>query len=436
MTTLTTFKSFYKDDAATDMYITGPAGSGKTTDLAALVQYCMDREIAYVVTAFTHKACGVLRSKLPKGAQVTTLHSFLKKRPMINTDAKRTKDATQNVVSASAEEVEVLIVDEYSMIGERDLMDVRANQVLDEDTNRELLRVLWIGDSNQLPPVGDTQAIRPSGKYNVHLTKVYRNKAPLLEPLSQLIDFIGGQPAEPLITNKCFIRGKDIIEEYQADPCTDKVVLAYTNERVESLNATLEGKTAPNELDTLTSPTTRLKYTYLAERQQVFEIQTPFKGLLQLNSKYKTLEHLLKMDGIQFASVEDEREDSYAVAYVFGHYQYKCKKEAYIKAAVDLNNEIEKKFKTSAALWSKQNPDAPLAKKRAKAWRDYLTFNECVICLDFNHAMTVHKSQGDTYTNVYLDTEDISRCADLNYKLYLKLLYVGISRSSNFVITN
>ncbi|MGL5567505.1 MAG: ATP-binding domain-containing protein [Plesiomonas sp.] len=50
--------------------------------------------------------------------------------------------------------------------------------------------------------------------------------------------------------------------------------------------------------------------------------------------------------------------------------------------------------------------------------------------------MTVHKSQGSTYDTVYVDTEDLYRCAAINIKQYLKLMYVALSRASNKVITN
>lgn len=83
-----------------------------------------------------------------------------------------------------------------------------------------------------------------------------------------------------------------------------------------------------------------------------------------------------------------------------------------------------------------KEPKHPLAKKRKNAWKYYLSFKSCVICLDFAHAMTVHKSQGSTYDTVYLDTEDIGKCSNYDYELYLKLMYVGISRAAQKVYTN
>lgn len=43
------FKAFMKDEDALDMYVTGAAGTGKTTQCRKDVQYCIDNKIPYVV---------------------------------------------------------------------------------------------------------------------------------------------------------------------------------------------------------------------------------------------------------------------------------------------------------------------------------------------------------------------------------------------------
>lgn len=437
MTTLQTFKKFYADDAACDMFITGPAGSGKTTDSRVLIEYCIEHGIKYVITAFTHKACSILKSKLPGDAKVTTLHAFLKKRPGINPHATDRKQVKVSTVMGEADQVEVLFVDEYSMVGERDLMDIRALQAEDEN-GREQLRIVWIGDPNQLPPVGDMQTLEPFGDYCVWLNQVKRlaDSNPLMKPLAQLVSFINGTTPEPLVTSDKFQRGLDIIELFKHDSSADKVLLAYTNERVEQLNALIAGRDAPEYGDALFCPQDRVKYTMLDTNTSVPFIVRPFAGILEYNTKYRTLEHLRNMPGISYGFLSSEEGDDVILAYVFGHYQYKRMHDDLMQKAVASNAAIETKFKEKAAAWASRNHDSALAKQRAKAWRDFLTFNECVVCLDFPHAMTVHKSQGSTYAHVYMDTEDIGRCAARNYNLYLKLLYVGISRSSDFVITN
>ena len=111
--------------------------------------------------------------------------------------------------------------------------------------------------------------------------------------------------------------------------------------------------------------------------------------------------------------------------------------ELLAREAVSINKRIKEIYKVpDPTKWAKDNWDEPLAKERKKVWREYLTFKECVICLDFAHAMTVHKSQGSTFSNVYIDIQDLNICRKIDYQMYLKLLYVAISRASNQVFMN
>lgn len=436
------FKQFIKSDNSEDMFVTGVAGTGKTTELKGTIQYCIDNNISYMVCAFTHDACKILRSKLPENAKVQTLHKFIKKRPSVNTEATKYQYVTTNSVFGTAEEVQVLFVDEYSQVGEKDLMDIRALQDCEEDDEGEItkmgLRVVWIGDPHQLPPVGDAQAIQPHGKFSIRLTTQYRQKAgnPLSKAISQLISFIEGAPAEPLFTSERFKRNQDIANQYKA--CTEhKILLAFTNQKVQHLNWTIEGKEEPEEDDTVFSPTTKHKYTFVRNLPGylVHTLDKVFGEPIKLGSKYKTLEFLIQQD-YQFCEVEDEEGERFTFAYIFGHYEYKKKLEELKRIAAGVNKTIFDSEGMSAAQWARENPEARATRDRALAWRQFLSFNECVICLDFAHAKTIHKAQGSTYHTVFLDSEDLGLAAESNYILYLKLMYVALSRATHDVITN
>ena len=255
---LSTFKQFLADELAWDMYITGRAGTGKTTDLSCLVDYCHASDIDCMVCAFTHKACNVLAEKLMPGTNIITLHKFLNKRPTINNGATNKKHISSNCQVGSAQKTTILFIDEYSMVGEKDLMDLRAEQ--DEDYNGiPGIKIVWLGDPYQLPPVGDLQSVKPSGKYCIELTEIKRQAKnnPLGKTLEQLVSFIEGEPIVPLEENSNFIRGRDLSKE------KGDIILAYTNERVQELNARIQSYTKPLEGDMLFSPTTRHHYKFL-----------------------------------------------------------------------------------------------------------------------------------------------------------------------------
>ena len=434
---LTMFKQFLDDGQAWDMYIRGAAGTGKTTSLADGVKHCMDNNIPYIVCAYTHKACGILRSKLPADATVTTLHSFLGKRPVINVHATKKEHVNQNLKSSQTDrKPKVLFLDEYSMIGEKDYMDIREAQDSDYDAIPEL-KVVWIGDEYQLPPVGDMAAVMPEGKYQLLLTKQWRNDNPLQIPLNALISYMDGADPEPLeAVPDFFERGHDIVEEYKASK-KDRMILAYTNRRVEELNASIAGKLYPDTWDRVFSPTTQKFYEFKEWVKAPDYIDLHYSDPLMLGSKFRTLENLIDTGLCRFAILEDDDGNLWQHAVIFGHYEYKIAKENLEASAVQSNKEIESKHKGfKAAGWAKHNSQTKLARTRAKAWRDCLSFKDCVICIDFQYAQTVHKSQGSTFHTVFVDTDDLGMCADRNFAMYLKLMYVAISRASHKVITN
>lgn len=431
-----TFQKFLNDDKAWDMYITGRAGTGKTTGLAELVEHCKEAGLPYVVCAYTHKACGVLRSKLPQGAIVQTLHKFLKKRPGVNTEATRREAVDINLKMGDSEKVHLLFIDEYSMIGEKDFADIGAMQDEDDD-GKPTLKVIWIGDPYQLPPVRDAQAVRPYGNYQVMLKTIHRQGKdnPLLDTLSTLVSFIEGAKVKALPSSHAFVRGKDLIAEYRACSHDDKVLLAYTNRKVQELNFAIAGKEEPDADDLLFSPTNKQSYKFSDAVATPYCLNSPFdpSKLLDMYDKYKTLDQLIDLPGVQFANVYDEDGEERTFAYVFGHYNYKVIADQ-LKAAAAASNAAIKQPKP--AEWCKNNYGHPLERARARAWRQFLAFNEWVMCLDFPHAQTVHKSQGSTYKTVFVDTQDIGLAADMDYSMYLRLMYVAISRASDSVITN
>jgi exodeoxyribonuclease-5 len=432
------FKTFMADDTAPEMYIQGVAGTGKTTGLGEILIYCQSMRYVTVTCAYTHKAVKVLSSKLPPITTthlICTLHSYLKKRPTINDTATKVSHVEGNTQLEIPDSVDVIFVDEFSMIGEKDYVDLKALQY-DED-GKLLVKIVYIGDRNQLPPVKDQQTIVPHGDHVHTLTKIYRqadgNK--LIDTLLDINDYINGKPAEALAEHSNFKRNTDIVEGYK-NCKTSKILLAYTNARVETLNANIQGYSKPLKDDLLFSPTLRKFFNLGDTLLQTNNIINIMGDIVELDSKYKTLETLHDIAGIKFYELIDTDGNEFCFAAVFGHEGYLQVSRDLAGEAVKINNRILNQFNTDAKSWAKSNWQHPLAKERAKAWRYYLAFKTNVICLDFPHAMTIHKSQGSTYDNVFLDMNDIGKCANNDYQLYLKLLYVAISRASDTVYTN
>lgn len=430
MSLIETFEKFLNDENAFDMFIIGAAGTGKTTSLHELVSYCIKDKIPAISLAYTHKACGILMAKLPALADVRTLHKFLRKRPGINTNATHIKQIATTVQFGEPEKVRVLFIDEFSMVGENDAMSLGELQ----DPNYTGVcqtKIVYIGDVNQLPPVKGAFTLNPSGKYVVKLTQVHRqaegNK--LLDTLCSLNDFINKGEAKKLPEHSTFKRNTDLVNLYCKDQ-EDKILLAYTNEQVQKLNEQVVKVLGDNRQRWVAQHRKIFTFKYEVPLDKVFYIDM-INETLSLDSKFKTLEFLLELPYLKFGVFEDEDETPYVFAYIFGHYNYKLKNEELALRASDSNAKIEKEFKEKASLWATQNNHHPLARQRAKAWREFLSVSDCVMLVDFPYALTVHKSQGSTYKHVYIDNTDLKKNPD--GMMYLKLLYVAISRASDKV---
>lgn len=429
MTALDLVKNLLEDDTIRSAKIEGAAGTGKTTALADITVYLNTLAIPYVITAFTHKAVNVLQSKLPEGTNIVTLHKYLKKRPTINSNATRRTQLTVNSKFGEPEFIKLLIIDEFSMVSESDYMDIGYYQDPDYDGSCKF-KVLYVGDSNQLPSVSVPADIRCD--LELKLTKVWRQAGdnPLLGTLTSLTGFIEGTLAPfYLEPHETLIRKCNIVEEYMKSTSTDKVMLAYTNEKVQELNTVIQGYDYPNIGDTIFDATRR-RLARLVDWVEYPTICDTPSGDIVLGMKFKPLEFLIE-EGYKFAVLEDEDGDQYTVPMVFGMYTYKCMADELAKVATDSNKQIEQQFNRKATEWVKLNSSNPLARHRAGAWRRFLTFNDYVTVCDFPHAQTVHKSQGSTYSEVYIAMSDLSKAMDK--ELMFKLIYVAVSRASKKV---
>jgi hypothetical protein len=278
--------------------------------------------------------------------------------------------------------------------------------------------------------------------YWIRLTTQHRRKknSPLGVPIDELISFLEGKKKpHPLTRNEGFYQVDDLAAEYERSKGKEEsLFLAYTNKTVQAMNFKIQGREFPIAKDELFSSTAQRYFTFIEEvpKERVTFVDRLWDDPLTFDSKYKTLEFMLTLDCCKFLRVEDEDGIPFIFPAVFGTFNHKLTREQFGKEATAANTEIEAKFKdVKAAQWVQSNYSHPLARQRALAWRKYLTFKD-LLCFDFTHAMTIHKSQGTTVDSVYLDVDDLYLCAESNFNMYLRLYYVAMSRARHTVKTN
>jgi exodeoxyribonuclease-5 len=160
------------------MAFRGPAGCGKTTVLQHAANKLPLAQTLFI--APTNKALEVFSSKLPSGAECKTLAQAIGKvRAKVNgEEVFVVKDSLRSRLMRRYEEDEIkyFIVDEASMIGQVDA------DLLEEMADHCNAKIVWSGDKYQLPPVGDEPCSQfYESEHSVELTKVLRHGGPVLD---------------------------------------------------------------------------------------------------------------------------------------------------------------------------------------------------------------------------------------------------------------
>ena len=370
-------------------FLSGQAGTGKTSLAYFIKQWTEESLGLYVyVTATTNKAAAVLSSTLPEDQDATTIYSLLSLK-VINDFSTGAQSLKQTKAQDGPERGSLVLVDEASMV-DYELMDYLNRAV--QNFN---LRVLFIGDAFQLPPVN-------AGKMPVtskHIPVAYLTEIMRAEKRLDLEDvYIQGRQMVindegiylPSSSDNVTVVPYEGSKEYLAqllekNPYTK--VLAFTNKAVEGANKIcrelLGLPVDPQPGDTLVAEdvviinTSRL--AYIGEEIQVLEVEdAPFA-----------------FDGQE------------------------------IPAQI-ITSTCNRKFLRARDSAIRQACLQALARRRD--WRAYYHMKETVADLRFTHASTVHKSQGSTYEDVFVMAPNIMSCPGQNTRR--RLLYVAYTRAS------
>lgn len=137
-----------KTAAGMQISLSGAAGTGKTTVLGAIKPFLEGKQVAW--TAMTGKAA--LRMREAAGVEAKTLHSVLYKRPNKGANNKLYFNTLK-----VPDGIRFLIVDEASMITPKIYNDLQAWAA-------QGVRILFVGDGYQLPPVLDYKEVKEHGE--------------------------------------------------------------------------------------------------------------------------------------------------------------------------------------------------------------------------------------------------------------------------------
>lgn len=446
----------------------GWAGTGKTFTINRVVEYLKGRYAGFNIgmTAPTHKAVRQLKkhSDMPDKLDFGTIHSFLGLKEVLKPDPK---NPTNMIVKYEYEwdakkarkidGIDLLIIDESSMLG-----DELYEHIDDAMRSRSDLKVIFMGDSLQIPPVGKKQETGTAdaipfvpeqrasrGIEYVVLSEIVRQKhdnpiiaysAAIREQFNkQKIDFPVPPPTDNGIEilpralpalRDLFLRYFDS-DEFRADPDYMKVI-AWRNETVNYFNREIrliihKAETLPKilvgekmvmdkpllngekiiipnneEIDILSAEVTEhtIHYLYL-------EPKSAFKKAVDVFEEPATQRELTVKVYACMARIPDGR--TYA-----------------IRILHEDSEEELKQVKETLSLAAKKHPDKF---DRAEMWKQFFKLGKQFAEVKYNYCLTAHKSQGSTYDYCISMEWDIDLNRDINERNRIK--YVAATRARN-----
>ncbi len=442
----------------TSMTLSGYAGTGKTSLMEMIAQKGRKQHRPVVFCATTNKATAVLNERVSKaGFKAATLNKVFGIGVEVDSNSRtyNARNLVNVIKDAFIPSGTTVIIDEASMINEENY------GILNNIAKHNSLKIIYVGDEAQLAPVGEdkiSKVFRNGDGEVIHLTQVERtdDNAILKEatelrngnPLSGISSFNDKGEGVAYISPNHQDEINNVIAHYikglKHDPnyfrilaFTNKVVSAYNNQVRELLGYT---SSTPNVGEPMTGYANwgydwkTKSYRFInSESYKVSKVDKPHTIQTYLNDGTT-----LTMEAIPLTL-----EDSLGNVNTFDFIDIKSNLSN-LQAAVQLAN--EKKM-----LWAEAKRAIGMAAKikiyqRIAFIDNFLFVNDNIEdsnhnllqakTIDFGYAMTVHKSQGSTFTNVLMDDVDISR-AGLNSNNAMEVVDLGevdnnVASSANF----
>jgi exodeoxyribonuclease-5 len=426
--------------------LAGYAGTGKTTCIKKLLdEYRGD----VVVSAPTHKAKKVIMNATD--IEGKTLHSLLGLRPDVDLDNFNPNDPQFSpIADPTIVDYDWIVIDEASMINQ-DLYTMILTIAADFN-----LKILFMGDPAQLPPVGEKEsAVFNQTTNEFHqLTIIERQNEsnPLASVYSALRNSLnkesGGferksemnEKGEGVIfTDDTDLFKKLILEKYRTEEFkinTDFAkVIAWQNKTVKGANTSIRNELFGKDSDII----------------EVGDILMGYRSVRSSNARYNIIEN---SEDYRVVSKMDLSENKYGIKGYqvrlredLAHGKFKFK-DVFIIDANDHDN-----LHKYAELHD-QYKEIGKNSKEFGSWTKYYDFRrnnilmktistfktgvarskkeKIVKDMDYGMAITAHKSQGSTYTHVFVMENDM----DLNWRVKERnqLKYTSLTRPTTSAV--
>lgn len=429
---LNTMSDFIKSDE-TSMTLSGYAGTGKTSLMEMIAKKCRKQYKPVSFCATTNKAAAVLNDRVSKaGFKATTLNKTFGISVEVDTNSKtyNARNLVNNLKDVDIIPGTTIIIDEASMINEENY------EILNDIAKKFHLKIIYVGDEAQLAPVNEdkiSKVFRNGDGKVIRLTQVERTDDNAI--LKEATDIRNGKPlsGETSFNSKgegvAYILPQhqeaisDVINHYVKGLKKDSNyfrILAYTNKAVSDYNNQVRNLLGYD------SPTPQAGEPMTGYANWGYDWRT--KSYRFINSESYKVRNTGKPTNVKttldngtpivMEAIPITLEDSMGHVDTFNFMDIKSNPQNR-QAAIMLANEKKRLWGEAKRAYGKQ-AKAEIYQK-INALDSFLFINDNIEddkhnllqakTIDFGYAMTVHKSQGSTFTNVLMDDVDISRAS-------------------------
>lgn len=375
-----------------------------------LLQLMKDLDIELMFTAPTNKATKVLGNAVT--AKASTTFSALGIKMAQNEDGLELKfsDTPPHIPKGT-----VLVIDESSMVGEI-LYDFIV-----ETQDRTDCKVLFVGDPAQLPPVGElrskTWQATKDLSCRAFLKQIMRYDNELLKLATDIRTCIEDQDFHVQIKNNnngeegVFVHKNittPILKFKNPADWQSRKIIAWRNKTVNNYNEMLRENFGFNERFNV-GDILLLAEPIEEDGNIVASIDEEF-SVVDVHKDARTVEH---------------RGNTYSVP--VWRLEAKGDVDQILYIAINDSN-VDKILSEKAGDARSAQPSA----KRA-AWRDFWETKSLFHKVRYGYALTAHRAQGSTYSEVFLDRRDI--LLNQNKKEAWRCLYVAATRATTSIHT-
>lgn len=431
--------TFMRDTSQREMVLTGAAGTGKTSLLHVFLKELSKefKKIKVYCTAYTNEAVRVLSQRSGKNYD-KTISGLLGLKLEQNED--KGKILVRDGV-CHARKYRLIVIDEASMINDDCYAMIQS--VLRDFPQ---MKILYVGDEAQLPPVNFASSVVFSCVPNIfRLTKVMRvsEDNPIIDLVTPIRD-----PRNMFRPEDCFEhvdrvneRGegvrfytakKPFFENLFADFMSEEYkenknfcrLLAYTNNAVDKSNCFIRRHIFGDEVEEYT-PGDDLIVT------EGYSIPLAGDKSLQVYANGE------RLDVIEAEKYTEQETNIVCWSLLVDNYLAPSNKRElrHIKVVsaeglptyIALKRQLIGKAKT---LCAEIDPiTGHPVHNRHEVWKEYYDFINSFCYVNYSYAMTIHKAQGSTIDNVYVVEKDINIC-DWDILQRNKLKYTAFTRAA------